>query len=379
MIIKLIISLLFTSPLLAAEVDLPTTYATGGVVTASNLNGNFTSITAQVNGGLDNENADTMSGYRFYEIKAALPSAGSQGRTVFQTSDNSLNLDTGSGWISAVVPSGTLATGRIPIYNSGWTLLTPGSQYYSLVSNGASSLPSFQQVDLTSGRGTTGTLAISQGGTGQTTAQAAVDALLPSQGSANGKFLTSNGSASSWGTVTQNIAQYNTTAPLVKLFEDTRQVTSSGGATHRSSPFSRSGTVNVSYTISTSGGAATGTAYVRKNGVQAGTTNNESNASAVVHAQDLAVSTGDYFDIFISACSNTCTINNFNISAGNLSIEESVAADNSARIQPKWAFGTGAPSSSFLSCNVGDLYSRLDGGASTSLYVCTSANAWTAK
>lgn len=44
-----------------------------------------------------------------------------------------------------------------------------------------------------------GTLPIANGGTGQTTAQAAVDALLPSQGSNSGKFLTTNGSTSSWG------------------------------------------------------------------------------------------------------------------------------------------------------------------------------------
>ncbi len=43
---------------------------------------------------------------------------------------------------------------------------------------------------------------ISQGGTGQTTAQAAIDALLPSQAGNNGEFLTTNGSTSSWASVT---------------------------------------------------------------------------------------------------------------------------------------------------------------------------------
>jgi hypothetical protein len=46
-----------------------------------------------------------------------------------------------------------------------------------------------------------GVLPIANGGTGAATAQAAIDALLPSQATANGKYLTSNGSASSWGTV----------------------------------------------------------------------------------------------------------------------------------------------------------------------------------
>jgi hypothetical protein len=44
----------------------------------------------------------------------------------------------------------------------------------------------------------TGTLAINKGGTGQTTANAAFNALAPSQGSANGKYLKSNGTDTSW-------------------------------------------------------------------------------------------------------------------------------------------------------------------------------------
>jgi hypothetical protein len=51
------------------------------------------------------------------------------------------------------------------------------------------------------GSNVTGILPIAAGGTGQDTAQEAIDALLPAQATANGKFLTSNGSASSWGTV----------------------------------------------------------------------------------------------------------------------------------------------------------------------------------
>lgn len=135
----------------SAEVDLPTTYANGGTVTASNLNGNFTAITAQVNGGLDNDNANSDQGFRFFETKAALPTAGNQGRVVFLTTTNTLNFDNGSSWQTTVTPSGTPSTGYLPYYNSGWTLLAPGSQYYALVSNGASSLPSYQQVSLANG------------------------------------------------------------------------------------------------------------------------------------------------------------------------------------------------------------------------------------
>ena len=48
----------------------------------------------------------------------------------------------------------------------------------------------------------TGTLAITSGGTGQTSANAAANAILPSQTSNSGKYLTTNGTDSSWGTVT---------------------------------------------------------------------------------------------------------------------------------------------------------------------------------
>ena len=56
------------------------------------------------------------------------------------------------------------------------------------------------QADLAS-KFTSGVLNIANGGTGQDTAQEAIDALLPTQGSASGKFLTTNGTNASWGTV----------------------------------------------------------------------------------------------------------------------------------------------------------------------------------
>ncbi len=48
----------------------------------------------------------------------------------------------------------------------------------------------------------TGTLAITSGGTGQTTANDAANAILPAQASNSGKYLTTNGINSSWETVT---------------------------------------------------------------------------------------------------------------------------------------------------------------------------------
>jgi hypothetical protein len=56
-----------------------------------------------------------------------------------------------------------------------------------------------------------GTLAIASGGTGQTTANAALNALLPSQTGNNGKYLTTDGSNSSWATVVQTTFSAGTT------------------------------------------------------------------------------------------------------------------------------------------------------------------------
>lgn len=96
---RILFAILFMiSPCFADDVVIPTVYSTNGQVTSTNLNGNFSALGAKINGGLDNDNANTTLGYRFFETRATLPSPGSQGRTVFLTSDNSMNFDTGSTW-----------------------------------------------------------------------------------------------------------------------------------------------------------------------------------------------------------------------------------------------------------------------------------------
>ncbi len=86
----------------ATQITYGTTYAPNGQVTSVNLNGNFSNVSSVVNGKLDNTNADTTNGYRFYKTVAVLPSAGSQGAVYFLTSDNSLNFDTGGGFSKSV-------------------------------------------------------------------------------------------------------------------------------------------------------------------------------------------------------------------------------------------------------------------------------------
>lgn len=141
---SLIIFLLFISSAFADTVTMPTTYSTGGQVTSTNLNGNFSALAQKINGGLDNVNANTTTGYRFLEIKSSLPTVGTQGRVIFNTADNSLNFDNGSSYTQAVAVSGTPAIGDIAYYSSlGWARLAAGTSGKALLTQGASSNPIF--------------------------------------------------------------------------------------------------------------------------------------------------------------------------------------------------------------------------------------------
>lgn len=66
--------------------------------------------------------------------------------------------------------------------------------------------------------GVNGTLPIANGGTGQTTANAAFNALAPSQTSNSGKYLTTDGTNSSWATVTAGAALSNDTTTATNLY-----------------------------------------------------------------------------------------------------------------------------------------------------------------
>jgi hypothetical protein len=55
---------------------------------------------------------------------------------------------------------------------------------------------------ITAVTGLTTPLAINQGGTSQTTANSAFNALVPTQTTSSGKYLTTNGTDTSWGTIT---------------------------------------------------------------------------------------------------------------------------------------------------------------------------------
>ena len=71
-------------------------------------------------------------------------------------------------------------------------------------------------VDLTTQ--VTGTLPIANGGTGQTTATAAFNALAPSQTSNSGKYLTTDGTNSSWASIVSGASLSNDTTTATNLY-----------------------------------------------------------------------------------------------------------------------------------------------------------------
>ena len=89
---------------------------------------------------------------------------------------------------STIVTGGTWQGGTIQPGYGGTGLTTFTGANNALYSTGAATL-------------TAGTLPILAGGTGQTTANAAFNALAPSQGGNSGKYLTTNGTDTSWATV----------------------------------------------------------------------------------------------------------------------------------------------------------------------------------
>lgn len=158
----LLILLSSCNPAFATQIVFPIIWGVNDQVTNVKLNSDNNAVSAVVNGNLDNGNMS--SGFKLFQLVASLPSPGNQGAVDFLTSDNSLNLDNGSAWLKTVTPSGALAIGQIPLYNASWGLLSPGAQFLPLVSNGTSSLPSYQTLDLT--HGVTNVLPTANGGTG---------------------------------------------------------------------------------------------------------------------------------------------------------------------------------------------------------------------
>ena len=128
----------------------------------------------------------------------------------------------GSDFVTTSTTTINLATdvsGTLPIANGGTGQTTQQAAINALVgtqtanrvlrSDGTNS--TLAQVVLTTD--VTGTLPIGSGGTGQTTANAAFNALAPSQASANGRYLKSDGTNASWDAIDISTSDVTGTLP----------------------------------------------------------------------------------------------------------------------------------------------------------------------
>jgi hypothetical protein len=130
----------------------------------------------------------------------------------------------------------------------------------------------------------TGTLAIANGGTGQTTANAAFNALAPAQTSANGKYLKSDGTNTSWDAI--DISTSDVSGVLLGANGGTgvantgKTITLGGNLTHAGA-FTQSftATANTAVTLPTTGTLATlaGTEAISNKTITSSTINGSNN------------------------------------------------------------------------------------------------------
>jgi hypothetical protein len=151
----------------------------------------------------------------YYSTTASsVPTAGNlvNGELALNTADMKLYAKNSSGVVTLLASSSGAA----------------GTVSSVAVSGGTTGLTTSGGPITTSGTITlAGTLTIANGGTGQATASAAFDALAPSQGGNSGKYLTTNGTTTSWGTVdalpsqTGNAGKYLSTDGTTASWQNT--------------------------------------------------------------------------------------------------------------------------------------------------------------
>lgn len=162
---------------------------------------------------------------------------------------------TANGALNALLPSQTGNAGKVLQTNgtnTSWSTSGTGSVTSVSVSGGSTGLTTTGGPITTTGIITlTGTLGIANGGTGQTTANNSLNALLPSQTGNAGKALITDGTNSAWTSIT------NGTVTSVAFSGGTTGLTVSG------SPVTTSGTITLAGTLGIANG---GTGQTTANG-----------------------------------------------------------------------------------------------------------------
>ena len=164
--------------------------ATGTLTITNNASATVGEIASGGAAGIALLNNSTVAGT--WDVHAYIPENITWGT-------NSLYLN------STIVTGGTWQGGTIQPAYGGTGLTTFVGANNALYSTGATTL-------------TAGTLPIVAGGTGQTTANAAFNALAPSQGGNSGKYLTTNGTDTSWATLGGGAAISNDTTTATNVY-----------------------------------------------------------------------------------------------------------------------------------------------------------------
>lgn len=178
-------------------------FSRAGAVTAqsgdysfSQISGNVDAST-QVTGLLAIANGGTGQSTASGAINALVPSQGGNSGKALITNGSTVAWGTGG------TASPLTTKGDIWVYSSLDARLPVGTNNFLLTADSAQTTGlkwAALSVDLTSQ--VTGALPIANGGTGQTTAATAINALVPSQGGNSGKVLATNGSTVFWNTNT---------------------------------------------------------------------------------------------------------------------------------------------------------------------------------
>jgi len=130
------------------------------------------------------------------------------GNLYWNSTVSEMRVYSGSAWTAAYLPSST------------YLALSGGTMTGAITFAGAQTWPTFNQNTTGSAASLSTTLAVASGGTGQTTANAAFNALAPSQTANSGKYLTTNGTDTSWVAVSSgtSVSVSNDTSTATNLY-----------------------------------------------------------------------------------------------------------------------------------------------------------------
>jgi hypothetical protein len=192
--------------------------------TAASANGAST-IVQRDSGGNFSANTVTANfagnGSTITDINASNITSGtiSNARTTASSANGASTIvlrDTNGSFDANVVNATNLSGGGLSITSINASNISAGTIGSAYVSGAYANITGVGTV--TSGTWQGNTVAILYGGTGQTTANGAFNALAPSQTGNNGKYLTTDGSNTSWGTITAGITITNDTSTNASFY-----------------------------------------------------------------------------------------------------------------------------------------------------------------